>query len=524
MGLKPQKLFKQYHIINLMWARLKEFLEKNKESSNEKEIAELQHKKGKLTAKERIKLLLDVNSFVELNQFVELQNKDLESKKCPKSSGDGVITGYGTINNRPVYIYSQEFSFMGGSMGEMHNKKIARVIELALKTGCPCIGLLDSGGARIQEGISSLDSGGSIFQLNTFASGIIPQISVVLGPCAGIAVYSPALTDFIFMVKDTSHMFITGPEVIKTVTGEEIDFESLGGALPHSKKSGVAHFVAEKEEECLEMVKALLSYLPQNNLESPPYSMTDDSPTRDTKKLENIVPEDTKKTYDIKEVISEIFDKRSFLEVHAGFAANAVIGLARLNGHVTGIVANQPNVLAGCLDINSSDKIARFVRLCDCFNIPIINLVDVTGYLPGTDQEHNGIIRHGAKILYCYAEATVPKISLVLRKAYGGAYIALVSKDMGYDQVIAWPIAEIAVMGAEQAVSIINRKDSEEVKSELVNQYKEKYLNPYGAAKLGKVDMIIEPKHTRITLIKCLEILLSKRDKRQSKKHGNMPL
>lgn len=507
-----------------MGAKLRDFLIRNKELQNDKYAAELQHKKGKLTARERLKYLLDAGSFIELEAFAELQNKELEAKKM---AGDGVITGYGTINKRPVYVYAQDFSFMGGSMGETHNKKIANVMELALKTGCPCIGLLDSGGARIQEGVSALDTGGRIFQLNTLSSGIIPQISAILGPCAGIAVYSPALTDFIFMVKRTSYMFITGPDVIKTVTGEVIDFEGLGGATAHNEKSGVAHFIAENEKECLGMIKVLLRYLPQNNLESPQH-FSIDSAIRYTKKLETIVPDDPKKTYDIKDVIEEIFDKKSFFEIQSNYAANAVVGFARLNGNVIGIVANQPKVLAGCLDINSSDKIARFVRFCDCFNIPLINIVDVTGYLPGTNQEHNGIIRHGAKVLYSYSEATVPKISLVLRKAYGGAYIALVSKEMGFDKVIAWPTAEIAVMGAEQAVSIINKdelsKNSEKLKSDLVRQYTEKYLNPYVAAKLGKVDMIIEPKDTRIALIKCLEMLISKREKKPSKKHGNMPL
>ncbi len=504
--------------------KVREFLDKDKELQNDKASAEVQHKKGKLTARERLKYLLDGDSFIELDAFAELQSKELETKK---RAGDGVIACYGTINKRPVYVYAQDFSFMGGSMGEVHNKKIAHVMELALKTGCPCIGLLDSGGARIQEGVSALDAGGRIFQLNTMSSGIIPQISAVLGPCAGIAVYSPALTDFILMVKKTSYMFITGPDVIKSVTGEVIDFDGLGGAVPQNEKSGVAHFMAENEKECLDIIKALLSYLPQNNLESPPFIAGDGK--RETKKLEAVVPEDPKKVYDIREVIAEVFDKKSFFEVQSGFAANAVIGFARLNGNVVGIVANQPNVLAGCLDIHSSDKISRFVRLCDCFNIPLVNLVDVTGFLPGTDQEHNGIIRHGAKILYAYSEATVPKISLVLRKAYGGAYIALVSKDMGFDKVLAWPISEIAVMGAEQAINIINRdqlsgKDVDKVRAELVRQYTEKYLNPYVAAKLGKIDMIIEPKETRNALIKCLEMLISKREKRPSKKHGNMPL
>lgn len=505
-----------------MGGKLKEFLEKSKELQNGRQAAELQHKKGKLTARERLKYLLDDNSFIELDAFAEHQSKQLEKK----NAGDGVITGHGSINKKPVYVYAQDFSFMGGSMGEMHNRKIANMMEMALKTGCPCIGLLDSGGARIQEGISALDAGGKIFQLNTMMSGIVPQISAIMGPCAGIAVYSPALTDFILMVKKTSYMFITGPDVIKTVTGENIDFEKLGGAISHNEESGVAHFAAEDEKECLDMVKVLLSYLPQNNLENAPY-FANDSAGRETKKLETIVPEDPKKTYDIKEVIAEIFDKKSFFEVQAGYAANIVIGFARLNGNAVGIVANQPKVLAGCLDINSSDKIARFVRFCDCFNIPLISLVDVTGYLPGTEQEHKGIIRHGAKILFSYSEATVPKISLVLRKAYGGAYIAMVSKDMGFDKVIAWPTAEIAVMGAEQAVSIISRHEiakNPKAKSKLADEYTKEFLNPYAAARLGKVDMIIEPKETRIAIIKCLEMLLSKREKKPSKKHGNMPL
>jgi len=502
--------------------KLKEFLDKHKSILDDKPAAELQHKKGKLTARERLAYLLDKDSFTELDAFAEHNSRDLEKRK----PGDGVITGHGRISKKPVYVYAQDFSFMGGSMGEMHNKKIAHVMELALKTGCPIIGLLDSGGARIQEGVSALDAGGKIFQLNTMSSGVIPQISAIMGPCAGIAVYSPALTDFILMSNKTSYMFITGPDVIKTVTGETIDFEGLGGAAAHNEKSGVAHFMADNEKDCLDIIKVLLSYLPSNNLESPPYSLSD-SPSRETKKLADIVPEDPKKTYDIKEVISEIFDRKTFFEVQANYAQNAVIGFARLNGNSVGIVANQPKVLAGCLDINSSCKIARFVRLCDSFNIPIINLVDVTGYLPGTNQEHNGIIRHGAKILFAYSEASVPKISLVLRKAYGGAYIALVSKDMGYDKVIAWPAAEIAVMGAEQAVGIVNRNEiskNPKIKSELAQQYTEKYLNPYVAAKLGKVDMVIDPKDTRIALVRCLDMILSKREKRPSKKHGNMPL
>ena len=495
-------------------------------SKLDKEAAKKQHDKGKLTARERIDFLLDNGSFTEVNSDMELisANFNLQDKKSP---GDGVITGYGRISGKPVCIYSQDFTFMGGSMGEIHNKKIASIMEHALKTGTPIIGLLDSGGARIQEGVNSLDSGGLIFKNNTLASGVIPQISVILGPSAGIAVYSPALTDFIFMTKKISYMFITGPEVIKSITGESIDFNGLGGALSHNEKSGVASFISENEKECFETIKLLLSYLPQNNMENPPVINTNDNPNRLNSGLRQIVPKDSKKTYDVKEVIGEVIDKNTFLEIQPLYAQNVVIGLARLNNQTIGIVSNQPKILAGCLDINSSDKIARFVRFCDSFNIPLINLVDVTGYLPGVDQEHGGIIRHGAKVLYAYSEATVPKISLVMRKAYGGAYIALVSKDMGFDSVIAWPDAEIAVMGAEQAVNIIHRKElkgNEKIKAQKVKEYAEKFLNPYEAAKHGKVDIITEQKNTRKVLINTLENLMTKRERRPSKKHGNMPL
>jgi len=494
----------------------------------DKEAIKKQHQKGKLTARERIEALLDKNSFVEINAGMELTstNYNLQEKKQP---GDGVITGYGKINGKPVCIYAQDFMFMGGSMGEIHNKKIALTQEHALAIGSPIIGLFDSGGARIQEGINSLDVGGRIFKNNTLASGVIPQISVILGPCAGIAVYSPALTDFIFMTKKISYMFITGPDVIKTITGEKIDFEGLGGSLTHNEKSGVASFITENEKECFETIKLLLSYLPQNNLENPPVINTGDNQDRTNNKLKDIIPKDRKKSYDAKSVIEEIVDKNTFLEIQPLYAQNAVIGLARLNNQSVGIVANQTKVLAGCLDINSSDKIARFVRFCDCFNIPIINLVDVSGYLPGVNQEYNGIIRHGAKVLYAYSEATVPKISLVMRKAYGGAYIALVSKDMGFDKVIAWPDAEIAVMGPEQAVNIIHRKelkgkDAEKIKKQKIKEYTEKFLNLHEAAKHGKVDIITEKKDTRKTLISCLEMLLSKRERRPAKKHGNIPV
>ncbi|MBW2979841.1 acyl-CoA carboxylase subunit beta [Candidatus Woesearchaeota archaeon] len=507
--------------------KVKAFLKKKIEFEADKDAVKTQHKKGKLTARERLNLLLDENSFVELQPFAKTRSFELQAKK---RAGDGVVTGYGRIGNRPVYVYAQDFTFIGGSMGELHTKKIANVIELATKNGCPIIGLLDSGGARIQEGVSGLDGGGSIFYNNTKASGVVPQISCILGPCAGIAVYSPALTDLILMANKTSYMFITGPDVIKSVTGEEIDFEGLGGATAHNQKSGVAHFFLETEKECISMIKRILTYLPQNNIENPPIINTNDNPSRLNNNLKDIIPADPKKAYDAKDVIDEVLDKNSFLEMHEEYAKNVVVGLGRLNNLVVGIVANQPKVLAGCLDINSSDKIARFVRFCDSFNIPLINFVDVTGYLPGTEQEHNGIIRHGAKILYAYSEATVPKISLVMRKAYGGAYIALVSKDMGYDHVIAWSTAEIAVMGAEQAANIIHRKelakskDPEKLRSERVNEFSEKLLNPYVAAELGKVDQIIDFKDTRKVLIKALESLANKREKRPSKKHGNIPL
>jgi acetyl-CoA carboxylase carboxyltransferase component len=507
--------------------KVNNFLKRKTELESEKEAVKTQHKKGKLTARERLKLLLDEDSFVELQPFAKTRSPELQKKK---KAGDGVVTGYGKVNNRSVYVYAQDFTFIGGSMGEAHTRKIAHVIELAIKNGCPIIGLLDSGGARIQEGINGLDGGGSIFYNNTKASGVVPQISCILGPCAGIAVYSPALTDLVLMANKTGKMFITGPDVIKSVTGEDIDFESLGGAMAHNQKSGVAHFFLESEKDCISMIKKILTYLPQNNIENPPTVNTNDNPNRLNNNLKDIIPADSKKAYDVNEVINEVLDKNSFLEIHEEYAKNAVVGLGRLSNHVVGIVANQPKVLAGCLDINSSDKIARFVRLCDSFNIPIINLVDVTGYLPGTDQEHNGIIRHGAKILYAYSEATVPKISLVMRKAYGGAYIALVSKDMGYDHVIAWPTAEIAVMGAEQAANIIHRKElakaknPEKLRAEKVNEFSEKFLNPYVAAELGKVDQIIDFKDTRKVLIKTLEGLANKRERRPAKKHGNIPL
>jgi len=507
----------------------KEFKEMKKKAEMSKDRIKFQHSKGKLTVWERLDILLDTDSFIELDKFVESPSHDynLQDKKIP---GDGVVTGIGRIDGRKVCVYAQDFSFMGGSMGEAQTRKIARIMKQALKLGCPIIGLLDSGGARIQEGVGSLDGGGEIFRTNTMCSGIIPQISAIMGPCAGIAVYSPALTDFVFMVNKTSNMFITGPEVIKAVSSEEISFEELGGAKVHNEKSGVAHFYADSEKQCLMKIKKLLSYLPQNNIDSLPVLDAKDNPDRKNTKLKDIVPEDEMKVYDVKEVIYEVVDNKSFYEVMDRYAQNVVIGFARLNSNVVGIIANQPQVLAGCLDINSSDKIARFVRFCDSFKIPLINFVDVTGYLPGTDQEHNGIIRHGAKILFAYSEATVPKISLVMRKAYGGAYIALVSKDMGYDKVIAWPTAEIAVMGAEGAVNILHRKElakaknPEKFRKEKIEEYKKKFLNPYISAKNGKVDMIIKMEDTRKILIDVLEAMATKREKLPPKKHANMPV
>jgi acetyl-CoA carboxylase carboxyltransferase component len=485
------------------------------------EAVKKQHGKGKLGARERLGLLLDDDSFVELDPLVGTKN-------CPL--GDGVVTGHGKIKGRIVYVFSQDFSVKGGSLGKLHGKKIAKVMEQAVLNGCPIIGINDSGGARIQEGLDSLDGYAKIFRLNTKASGVVPQISIILGPCAGGAVYSPALTDFIFTVDKLSHMFITGPQVIKKTIGEEVSFEELGGSKTHNTKSGVSHFHAEDEKTCFEMVRKLLSYLPLNNLDKPPRTKIKDSPDRKNEKVLTIIPDNPKKVYDMREIISDVMDRKSFFEVHKGYAQNVVVGFARLNNDSVGIVSTQPQVFAGCLDVNSSCKIARFVRFCDCFNIPLINFVDVPGYLPGTGEEHKGVIRHGAKILHAYSEATVPKISLVLRKAYGGAYIALCSKELPYDSVIAWPTAEIAVMGSEQAVEIINRKEiasaanPDALKEKRIEEYSEEFLNPYNAAEQGKVDMVINPLTTRSTLINVLESLKRKRSKNLPKKHGNIPL
>jgi len=509
-----------------------EKLNKKLKELESSELIEKQHQKGKLTARERINLLLEAGTFVELDPFVESRFETFGMKK-KRFSGDAVICGFGKINGRKIYLFSQDFSKIGGTLGEMHGEKILKIYDLALKTGCPIIGIYDSGGARIQEGISSLDGYAAIFRKQVLTSGVVPQIAILAGPSAGGASYAPGLSDFIFMVEGTSFMFITGPEVIKKVTGEEISFEKLGGPQTHGQKSGCAHFVFPNEEECFLGVKKLLSYLPQNNLENPPRQKSvfaELFEKEENYRLLEIVPGEEEKGYDMREVIGEIFDKNSFFEIQSKFAPNVIIGFARLSGNVVGIVANQPKFLAGVLDIDSSDKISRFVRFCDAFNIPLINLVDTPGYLPGGNQESGGIIRHGAKVLYAFAEATVPKISLILRKAFGGAYIALASRKLGQDMVIAWPTSQIAVMGPEQAVKIIFKKElaeskaPEKLEEEKIKELREVFLNPYQAAKMGQVDFIIHPKDTRGVLVKLLESLSEKREGKVARKHGNIPL
>ena len=490
---------------------------------------EKQHQKGKLTARERIEKLLDEDSFVEIDAFVEHRCIDfgMEKQRIP---GEGVVTGYGTIDGRLVYVYAQDFTVLGGSLGEYHAKKITKIMDMAVKMGAPLIGLNDSGGARIQEGVDALSGYGNIFFRNTLASGVIPQISVIMGPSAGGAVYSPALTDFIFMVDKTSQMFITGPQVIKAVTGEDVSAEELGGSITHSTKSGVAHFRAANDEECLEMVRTLLSYLPSNNLEDPPQYMINDDINRLSDRLMEIIPDNPNKPYDIKEIISEIVDDGIYLEPQSMYAENIITAFARLNGRTIGIIANQPKVLAGCLDINASDKASRFIRFCDAFNIPLLNIVDVPGFLPGTNQEYGGIIRHGAKMLYAYSEATVPKVTLIVRKAYGGAYLAMCSKDLGADFVLAWPTAEIAVMGPDGAANIVFKneiKSSDDpvaARNEKIKEYRENFANPYRAAARGYVDDVILPSETRPRLISAFDMLMSKRESRPNKKHGNFPV
>ncbi len=485
--------------------------------------------KGRHTAYERLDILLDPGSFRELDAFVEHRsgNFGLDKQKFP---GDSVVTGWGTIDGRLVYVYSQDFTVLGGSLSEVHAQKICKIMEMAMKNGAPMIGLNDSGGARIQEGVESLAGYADIFLRNTLASGVIPQISVIMGPCAGGAVYSPALTDFIIMVRDTSYMFITGPNVVKQVLNEDVTYEDLGGASVHAAKSGVCHLVADDETQSLMLVRELISYLPQNNMEDAPYFATTDDPLRSDSALLSIVPENPNKPYDMKEVIEKVVDEGYFFEIQPDYAANIVVGFARLGGHAIGIVANQPMVLAGVLDIKASEKAARFIRTCDAFNIPLVTFVDVPGYLPGTDQEHAGIIRSGAKLLFAYCEATVPKLTVTTRKAYGGAYCVMSSKHIRGDLNLAWPTAEIAVMGPEGAVEIIHRRELAEAadpvakKAELAAEYRQKFAHPYIAAARGFIDDIIDPRDTRARLINALQVFGNKRDSNPPRKHGNMPL
>ncbi len=488
-----------------------------------------QHESGKKTARERLAMLFDEGSFVEIDAFVKHRCNEFNMPKT-EAPGEGVVTGYGTVDGRLVYAYAQDFTVIGGSLGEMQAAKICKVMDMATKMGAPIIGINDSGGARIQEGIDALKGFGDIFFRNTQASGVVPQISIVLGPCAGGAVYSPAICDFIFMVDKTSQMFITGPSVVKSVTGEDVSFEELGGAQTHAVKSGVASKAFATEEDCFEQVKLLLSFLPSNNLETAPIYDCEDDLNRLSDKLSKIVPVDVNKGYDMRDVIKEIVDDGEFFEMFDKFAKNIVTGFARMNGSTIGIIANQPKFMAGSLDCDSSDKGARFVRFCDCFNIPLVTFTDVPGYLPGVNQEHNGVIRHGAKLLFAFSEATVPKINVIVRKAYGGAYIAMNSKHLGADMVFAWPTAEIAVMGPSGAANIIFKRDIKNAedpvlaRQEKIQEYTEKFANPYVAASRGYVDDVIEPDSTRPRIISALEMLASKRDTRPAKKHGNIPL
>jgi propionyl-CoA carboxylase beta chain len=493
------------------------------------EAVERQKEKGKLTARERIELLLDEGTFVELDRYRVHRSYNFGLEKN-RPLGDGVVTGYGEVMGRKVCVFSQDFTVFGGSLGEIYAQKICKVMDLALNTGCPIVGINDSGGARIQEGVVSLAGYADIFHRNVLASGVIPQISVVMGPCAGGAVYSPAITDFIFMVEETSHMFITGPDVIKSVTGEDVTQEELGGAGTHNTTSGVAHFAATDEESCLEDVRYLLSFLPENNLESAPYFEPEDSPERMEEELATLVPDSPQRPYDIRRAIELTVDDEEFFEVQEGWAQNLVVGFARLDGHAVGVVGNQPAVLAGTLDIDASTKGARFVRFCDAFNIPLITFVDVPGFMPGTDQEWGGIIRHGAKLLYAYSEATVPMMTVITRKAYGGAYDVMCSKHIGADVNVSWPTGEIAVMGAPAAVGVIFRRqiseaeDPEEKREELIADYEERFNNPMVAAEMGYIDDVIDPRETRPYLVKALQMIRTKRPERPPRKHGNIPL
>ncbi|MGH9684842.1 MAG: acyl-CoA carboxylase subunit beta [Candidatus Acidiferrales bacterium] len=495
------------------------------------ERREREHKQGKLSARERIDLLLDEGSFEELDKFVRHHCADF-GMADQRPPGDGFVTGYGRIHGRLVYVFAQDFTVFGGSLSEANAGKIIKIMDLALRAGAPVIGLNDSGGARIQEGVMSLAGYAEIFLRNTLASGVIPQLSAIMGPCAGGAVYSPAITDFIFMTRDTSYMFVTGPDVIKTVTHEEVTKQELGGAMTHNATSGVAHFISRDDTECLAMIRELLRYLPSNNLEDPPRCETTDRPDRTSAALNSLVPEDPQKPYDIKDAIHAIVDDGEFFEVHEHYAKNIVVGFARLDGRPVGIVANQPAFLAGVLDINASVKGARFVRFCDAFNIPLITFEDVPGFLPGTQQEFGGIIKHGAKLLFAFAEATVPKITVITRKAYGGAYCVMASKHIRTDINYAWPTAEIAVMGPEGAVGIVYRReidrapeaDREKIRREKAGDFRERFANPYAAAERGYVDAVIEPAQTRAKLIAALRSLENKRDANPRKKHGNIPL
>lgn len=488
-----------------------------------------QHEAGKLTARERIELLMDPGSFVELDRLKTHRCIDFDMQKN-KTPGDGVVTGYGAVDGRQVFVFSQDFTVFGGSLSGAFAEKVAKVMDLAMKTGCPVVGVNDSGGARIQEGVVSLAGYAEIFLRNVKSSGVIPQISAIMGPCAGGAVYSPAMTDFIFMVENSSYMFITGPEVIRTVTNEEVTMQQLGGAETHNSRSGVAHFSSPNERESIHLIRELLSFLPSNNMEDPPFHANGDDPNRRDEKLNTLVPDNPSKPYDIKELIKTVVDENYFLEVQMDFARNIVVGFSRLGGRTVGIVANQPAYLAGVLDIDAATKGGRFVRFCDCFNIPIVTFVDVPGFLPGTSQEYGGIIRHGAKLLYAYCEATVPLISIITRKAYGGAYVVMSSKTIGGDINWAYPTAEIAVMGPDGAVNIIFRdaiqkaKDPQAEREQLVNDYRQKFANPFKAAELGYIDEVIMPADTRPHLIRALTMLQNKREKNPPKKHGNIPL
>src|ERR671923_233836 len=502
-------------------------MKKMAEEGGGEDKIETQHSKGKLTARERISLLLDEGTFVEIDKYVTHRSEDSNTKKY---YGDGVITGFGTINGRQVFVYAYDFTILGGSLGEMAGKKIIKVMDHAMKVGAPVIGIIDSGGARIQEGVMSLDGYGDIFFRNTLASGLIPQITASIGPCAGGAVYSPAMTDFVVMVENIGQMFVTGPEVVKEVLSQEVSFEELGGARAHATKSGVAHFIANNEYDCFDKIKKLLSFIPHNNAEEPAITETNDDPNRIDPKLINILPENPYQQYDMKEIIKSIVDNGDFLEVHELFAENIIVGFARMGGRSIGIIANQPTYLAGALDINSSNKAARFIRFCDAFNISIVTLVDTPGYLPGTDQEHNGIIRHGSKLLFAYCEATVPKVTCIIGKAYGGAYIAMGSKNLRADINYAWPTAEIAVLGPEAAVTIIHRRDlknspnAADKKKQLVKEYRDKFANPYIAAEKGTIDLVMDPAETRPMIIRALDALANKKEPRPWKKHGNINL